>query len=280
MHCKILNTKLGPLEYSTIGKGIPILFFHGGHSNCKETLSHKGFDTNKYRLITPSRPGYGKTPLYNNVTPRKTAGLIITLMDYLEIETVIVYGISAGGLAAIELASGYPDRVSILILASAVTKKWLNESSKIYRTATKMFNPKIEWLTWGMVHFFSLIYPKLISKRFFPQFSSNNDSEITLSDIHELIAALKNYRSKNGFLNDINQNIQNEVISKITCLTLIIHSYYDNSVSIEHAEHAHKQIKGSQLEILNNQWGHLIWIGNDSGQSIKIMESFINGNHN
>jgi pimeloyl-ACP methyl ester carboxylesterase len=273
---KIVNTKLGLIEYSSIGEGITILFVHGGHSNCKENLSHKGFDINKYRLVTPSRPGYGKTPLNNNGTPRKTADLIIALINYLEIEKVIVYGISAGGLTAIELASAYPDRVLKLILASAVTKQWINKSSKIYKTATKIFNPRIENLTWGMVHFFSLISPKFIAKIFFPQFSLNNNFEITLGDIQELIGALKNYHSKNGFINDIHQNIKDEVIKKITCPTLIIHSCYDNSVSIEHAEYAHKQIKGSQLATLKNQWGHLFWIGKDSSQSIKLTENFIN----
>ena len=175
MNRKIVNTKLGLIEYSSIGKGIPILFVHGGHSNCKENLSHKGFNINKYRLITPSRPGYGKTPLNNNRTPRKTAALIIELINYLEIEKVIVYGISAGGLTAIELASSYPDRIIKLILASAVTKKWIAKNSKIYRSAIKIFNPKMEYLTWGMVHFFSLIFPKLIAKSFFSQFSLSNN---------------------------------------------------------------------------------------------------------
>ena len=275
MNRKIIDTTLGLIEYSSIGEGMPILFVHGGHSNCKEILSHKGFNINKYRLITPSRPGYGKTPLNNNRTPRKTADLIIALINNLGIEKVIVYGISAGGLTAIELASAYPDRVIKLILASAVTKKWINKNSNIYRTATKIFDPRIEYLIWGMVHFFSLIFPKIIAKRFFPQFSSNNDFEITLSDIQEFIGALKNYRSKNGFLNDINQNIEDEVINKISCPTLIIHSCYDTSVSIEHAEHAHKQIKGSQFVIRKNQWGHLFWIGKDSRQSINIIENFI-----
>jgi pimeloyl-ACP methyl ester carboxylesterase len=275
MISKIVNTKLGLIEYSSIGEGIPILFIHGGHSNCKETLSHKGFDIKQYRLVTPSRPGYGKTPLNNNGTPKKTADLIIALINYLEIEKVIVYGISAGGLTAIELASAYPDRVINLILASAVTKKWINKSSKIYKTTNKIFNPRTEYLTWGMVHFFSLISPKLIAKSFFSQFSSNKNFKISLSDIQELIGALKNYRSKNGFLNDINQNINDEVIKRITCPTLIIHSCYDNSVSIEHADYAHKQIKGSKLVILKNQWGHLFWIGKDSSQSIKLTENFI-----
>ena len=81
MNCKIVNTKLGAIEYSSIGNGIPILFVHGGHSNCNESLCHKGFDLEKYLLITPSRPGYGKTPLNGNRTPGQAADLISELLN-------------------------------------------------------------------------------------------------------------------------------------------------------------------------------------------------------
>ena len=57
MEIKIIETDKGQIEYSIVGKGIPVLFLHGGHSNCRETLFHKGCNTNKYLLITPSRPG-------------------------------------------------------------------------------------------------------------------------------------------------------------------------------------------------------------------------------
>ena len=54
MEIKIIDTDKGQVEYSIVGKEKPVLFLHGGHSNCKETLFHKGFDTNKFQLITPS----------------------------------------------------------------------------------------------------------------------------------------------------------------------------------------------------------------------------------
>jgi pimeloyl-ACP methyl ester carboxylesterase len=123
MKIEIINTDKGQIEYSIVGKGKPLIFLHGGHSNCKETLFHKGFDTNKYMLITPSRPGYGKTPLDDKYTPMKTADLIVALLNYLKIDKVVLYAISAGGLTSIELAARYPERVEKLILASAVSMK-------------------------------------------------------------------------------------------------------------------------------------------------------------
>ncbi len=275
MDNQILNTKLGEIEYCSIGKGIPVLFVHGGHSNCNETLCHKGFDLEKFQLITPSRPGYGKTPLNNNGTPKQAADLIVELLNHLSIDNVIAYGISAGGLTAIELASNYPNKVSKLILASAVSKKWLDEEGKIYKTAKKMFNPKIEKFVWGMVRLFSSIFPNMLAKSFYPQFSKNPVHKLKKDDIQELISAMKFYNSKMGFLNDIDQNINNELITKIKCPTLIIHSENDSSVSLEHAKYSSKMIEKSRIEILQNEWGHLFWIGTDSKRSIEKTIEFI-----
>ncbi len=275
MSCKIINTRLGEIEYRSVGKGIQILFVHGGHSNCNEILCHKGFDLEKFQLITPSRPGYGKTSLNNNKTPKQAADLIIELLNHLSIDNVIVYGISAGGLTAIELASNYPDRVSKLILASAISKKWLNEQEKIYKTAQKMFNPKIEKFIWGMLRFFLRIIPNMIAKSFYSQFSKNPIHKLKKEDIQELILSMKHYNSKMGFLNDINQNINDEIFTNIKCPTLIIHSKNDNSVSFEHALYSKKMIENSKLVELNNEWGHLFWIGTDSKKSIEKIIEFI-----
>ncbi|WP_236976659.1 alpha/beta fold hydrolase [Membranihabitans maritimus] len=278
MNNGVINTKLGDIEYSSIGKGIPIVFVHGGHSNCNETLCIKGFDLEKFQLIIPSRPGYGKTPLNGNRTPKQAADLTIELANHLSIDNVIIYGISAGGLTAIELASNYPDRVSKMILASAISKEWLDKQGKIYKTSKKMFNPRMEKIVWGMVRFFSRIFPNMIEKSFYPKFSNNPSHKLKKDDVTELISTIRHYNSKTGFLNNIDQNIDDEVISKIKCPTLIIHSENDSSVPFEHALHANKMIKNSEIAKLNNEWGHLFWIGTDSIESITKTIEFIKRN--
>jgi len=275
MNCKIINTRLGKIEYKSVGKGMVVLFVHGGHSNCNEILCHKRFNLEKYQLIIPSRPGYGKTPLDNNTTPKQAADLIVELLNHLSIGNVIVYGISAGGLTAIELASNYPNKISKLILASAVSKKWFDEEDKMYKIAKKIFNPKIEKYTWRMIRFFSSMFPNMIAKSFYLQFSKSPIHKLKTEDIHELFSTIKIFNSKKGFLNDIDQNINDAIITKIKCKSLIIHSKNDNSVSIEHAKYANKMIRKSKIEILQNEWGHLFWIGDDSKKSIDKVIEFI-----
>jgi hypothetical protein len=47
-----------------------------------------------------------------------------------------------------------------------------------------------------------------------------------------------------------------------------------NSVPYEHAVYANKMIKKSKLIGLNNEWGHLFWIGKDSNESIRTIITF------
>lgn len=271
----ILTTKLGDIEYTSIGKGIPIVFIHGGHSNCFDSLCYRGFDLDKFNLITPSRPGYGNTPLNGNSSPQKTAELIMELVNHLSLNKIIIYGVSAGGLTAITLAAEYPEIVHKLILASAVSKKWLDKTGEIYKTALKIFNPKMEKLTWAVVKLFSKMLPQMIAKSFYPQFSNKPPHRLEKKDVCDLCNVFSHYNSKDGFINDINQNIDYNIFSKIKCPTLIIHSINDNSVLLEHAEYSNLMIKDSELIELDNEWGHLIWIGNDSNESISKIYNFI-----
>lgn len=275
MDNKIAHTKYGDIEYTLIGKGMPVLFVHGGHSNCFEKLAHKGFDHKEFQLITPSRPGYGKTPLNGHRTPGQAARLIAGLLEYLGMENVVVYGISAGGLTAIELAANYPDKVSKLVLASAISKKWLDKKGKTYKTAKIMFSPRVERITWGMVRLLCKIAPGVVAKSFHPQFSSNVTFGIREKDAWELVLALRHYRSGEGFVNDIDQDIGHSVITKIKCPTCIVHSKNDNSVPFEHALHSKKMIQNSTIIGLDNEWGHLFWMGCGSAGAISRTIEFI-----
>lgn len=87
--------------------------------------------------------------------------------------------------------------------------------------------------------------------------------------------AFAHFRSKCGFINDIDHDIKEGLISEIQCPTLIVHSKNDNSVPYAHAEYANKMIKNSKLEGLDNEWGHLLWIGKDSVESIRKITAFI-----
>lgn len=90
-----------------------------------------------------------------------------------------------------------------------------------------------------MIQSLSGIFPGMIARNFYPQFSTDPAHSLDKEDVKELLATFKYYGSKSGFMADIDHDIDESVLSKIECPTLIIHSRNDNNVSFEHAIHAH-----------------------------------------
>ncbi|UII78210.1 alpha/beta fold hydrolase [Flagellimonas sp. CMM7] len=276
MQTRIENTTYGVMEYSMYGTGEPILFLHGGHSNAKEILTHKHIDTKKFILITPSRAGYGRTTLGNNESPINASKQIIELMDKLGFDQFNVIGISAGGLTAIALVSLNQHRILKFVLASSISKKWLKHTDGLYKKAKIMFNPKIEGFTWRVLRLGIIFFPKTIIKTMATELTNKRIKKLDEAEISDMKMMLLNQRSKKGFVTDLDQELNNEIIAKIKTPTLIIHSKNDKSVSIEHPKYAKQKIENSQIVWLDNKWGHLIWVGAESKKNIGYIKAFLN----
>jgi len=240
------------------------MFIHGGHVDCRETIFQKGLDQNKFCFITPSRPGYGNTPLTCfNGTARGAADLFVALLDKLKLDKVIVIGISAGGLTALEMAANYPERVESLVLMSALTKKWYNKTNKVYKGGKKIFAPKVERYTWLICRYFFKIFPKLMTAVLFKALSKYQPVMYTRNEFEEIKEIILSMSSGSGFSNDLDQSIEQDTLSHIKCQTLILHSDYDNSVDSSHPQNAKEKINHSRLVTFKNRWGHMLWVGED-----------------
>ena len=83
-------------------------------------------------------------------------------------------------------------------------------------------------------------------------------------------------RSYQGFNNDLDQDIDQDILKQIKCPTLILHSNFDNAVDISHAKNAKNKIKNSRLVTFNNHWGHLLWLGTEYQQILYELKQPIN----
>lgn len=271
-----IETLKGKIEYSFQGQGKPILFIHGGHVNCRETIFQKGIDSEAFCFITPSRPGYGRTPLTDqNKTPKGTADLIIALLDELKFNKITVIGISAGGLTALEIAANYPNRIENLVLLSALTKKWLVETDKVYKGGKKLFAPRMEQFTWLLYRTLFSLFPQIMARIMFKELSTYRPIKFTKEELQELKQITVNMRSGEGFSNDLDQTVGQEIFAKIECPTLILHSNYDNKVGISHPLTAKDKIKNSKLVTYNNRWGHMLWFGSGYEPILNELKQYI-----
>jgi esterase/lipase len=114
-----------------------------------------------------------------------------------------------------------------------------------------------------------------MAKAMFKELSTFQSINLSKADVAELFEMIKLQRSKNGFINDLDQDIEQNVINEIACPTLILHSSYDNAVNIEHTKYAHSKIKNSVLKMYDNKWGHLLWLGQESYTPIKDTLKFL-----
>ena len=269
------------IEYSITGKGIPILVLHGGHSNCQEEFGYEELVEQGYQIITPSRAGYGNTSPSIGKSLKTSCKAYLQLLNQLQIDAVHVISISAGGPSGIFFASQYPDRVKSLILQSAVTKEWLTSKDKAYKAAQVLFRPSLEKYTWKMISSFSKRFPKIIFKQMASSFSSLPYTEIQLKlrdeDFKKFIKMNSRQRSGHGFMIDLKQTSSVTIsdLQAINCPTLILHSYNDSAVPIEHAYHASKHIQQAALCLLDT-WGHLIWLGSGSEKVHEELLRFLN----
>ncbi|EFM10807.1 alpha/beta hydrolase fold protein [Paenibacillus curdlanolyticus YK9] len=268
------------VEYSIVGEGEPVLVLHGGHSNCDEELGYNELIAHGYAVITPSRPGYGRTSKELGRTIMTACDAYIELLDALHIAQVHVIAISAGGPSGIHLASRYPTRVKSLVLQSAVAQCWLTPDDQLYKFSQIMFRPSIERYVWGVIRVVNRLFPSFLFKTMIASLSKLPKEkvlpQISSDDRRQFRRMLNRQRSGHGFLMDLAQTGHDltSVLVSIHCPTLILHSIHDAAVPLEHARNAHQQINDSQLWELDS-WGHLIWLGTGADGMYERLFTFL-----
>ena len=111
------------LAYCEFGdpNGVPVFVFHGGVGSRGFGLLFEAAAVEVgVRIVSPDRPGYGRSD------PRPNRGLldwpadVATLADDLGVERFAVLGVSGGGPYAAACASALPDRSTAAALVSSV----------------------------------------------------------------------------------------------------------------------------------------------------------------
>ena len=102
------------------GSGDDILLLHGQPGDAADWAGVMRLLTPRFRVITPDRPGYGRTGGRAGGI-RENADAVARLLDELGAERVVAAGHSFGAGVALALAQLHPDRVSRLVLVCPVT---------------------------------------------------------------------------------------------------------------------------------------------------------------
>lgn len=108
-----------PVDYSERGAGTPVVLLHAFPLNSRMWTPQAEALRDGYRVITPDYPGFGRSP-HSPAQPdvRYYAEGIRGLLDKLELELVVLGGLSMGGYVAFECLRLFPERISGLLLAN------------------------------------------------------------------------------------------------------------------------------------------------------------------
>ena len=265
-------TSKGNIEFIFKGNNGPVLLYiHGSPGGCDQNID----PTQKYRVLTPSRPGYRRTDISVGKTPEQQADSFKALLDTLEIDKVFIMGVSGGGPSSMHFAAKYPEKTLGLILFEAVSF-----SQDFVKKDEALIN------SWDFKLFIQLLFMTSFgNERLAKMMLPNEKNRLRLLEKKENIVLLKKIIwsiwpmsiRRLGIKNDYKQFTNlNIPYDKISSPVLILHGDEDINVDIEHARHANKAINNSSLYILREA-DHMMHVTH-SEEIEKQIESFIS-NH-
>jgi pimeloyl-ACP methyl ester carboxylesterase len=277
MKSQIAHTTKGSIEYTLLGNGPSVLVCHGTSSNCFSTEVAKPLIEAGFSVLTPSRPGYGRTSLDVGRSAAQSAEALIALLDSLHTQTCLVVAISGGGPTGIALAAGFPQRVTRLVLVDAISYPENRPNEPSYKSQGTFYGP-MHNVIWGMLGLMSRISPRSMARQTLTIFSTHDPvdglSKLSPSDIDSICRFYQGHSSRKGAFNDAMHTVGSEVLKQVYQPVLVIHSREDNAVPFAHAEWSLQHIP--QAELCEAGFtGHFFWIGPDFPRLSQRMITFL-----
>ncbi len=277
MKSLIAQTSRGPIEYTLTGRGPVVLNIHGTSSDCFSSSGLAPLIQSGFSLLTPSRPGYGRTPLSVGRTAAEAAGALIGLLDTLKIETCFVVAVSGGGPTGVALAARFPQYVRRLVLIDAITQTKSRSREPGYKGQVAFYGP-MHPVNWGMLGLMSRISPYAIARQTLATFSTHDPDDalrrLSKSDIQQLGSFFQGRSSRQGALNDLDHVVGESELRSVKLPMLVIHSREDRAVPFSHAEWALKNVPQAEL-CEGGFMGHFYWIGPDFKRLSERLKAFL-----
>lgn len=249
------------INYKSEGRGKTIVLIHGLSDNLEYWEAVSTYLKNEYNIIRYDLRGHGKSPLgEDEITIELFVKDLNDLLTKLNVDECTLIGFSLGGVIASEYALKYPSKVSSLILMSSF--------SNCSQPMKEIFLKLKDAVKSSFEEFYDLILPMVLC----PNIITENQNELEI--IKRQQAPLANRKAIEKSIDAmLNFNNTNNLI-KINTPTLIICGKYDELTPKNIQEQMHKNIKNSEMIIIDNV-KHNLLIGNNVIKIREIIENFI-----
>jgi len=270
---QLFKTSAGVVEAALIGHGSTVLISHGSGGGYDMGLWLAHLIGGQFQFIAPSRFGYLRSPLPPKPTPETQADTYAALLDTLNVNSVIIIGLSAGGASALQFALRHSGRCHGLVMLSAASRP-VPPLPPILQ-AIYPFMLKSDFIPW----LFYSTAPHAV-------FQANGVSRALLAQIRlerekmRLLDAL--YQTtfpstlrREGMMSDMQQLaiLSPYPIEHITVPTLVVHAANDPIIPFESGEFSANTIPNTQFLRLEDG-GHFACVTHRE-ETMPIVQEFL-----
>jgi pimeloyl-ACP methyl ester carboxylesterase len=257
----VIETAAGPIEYADVGEGFPLLTIHGAGGGFDQGLDNAASMLPAgFRVISPSRFGYLRTPIPPDPSPAAQADAHTALLDSLGVGKTVVLGVSAGTRSALELALRYPERVAALILVVPAT--YYPDMANLTTQRNADF-PLMLWLVnngadlvwWSLEH---VAPDALVSFVGVPPADVHAASPADQAAVMAIVRSIEPLSERFPGINiDSQPDLSERALGKLNVPTLLITARDDLFNTDPSAQYAASQIPGARL-VVYDTGGHLL----------------------
>ncbi|WP_214400969.1 alpha/beta fold hydrolase [Pseudonocardia lacus] len=270
-------TSRGPVPYLDLGPrdGPVVLFSPGGGSGVDLVHAYPWLPAAGYRVISVSRPGYYGVPLSGADDPGTQADLYAEVLSSTGVRgPVHVFGVSAGGPAALLHAARHPTRS--LVLWCAVTGPYAPASAAVESPLGRLvLSPRGQVLLSWLLARTTRAAPAFALTSFLRTESSLDAAAIreVARYVHgddaqrESFAALIDSttpmsRLYPGMMDELRAFAEPWRVpwSQIRAPVLAVHSEADGDVPVAHVERLRAELPDARV-LTPRAGGHLVWLG-------------------
>lgn len=284
MQTRVVATALGGVEVVlTPGVGEVILFFPGGHTTAATPLGTEVYTELGYRVLTFSRPGYGRTDV-GELTALEFVPAIAEVCARLGVaEAAATVGLSFGGLQAVHVAANLGHLAPRLILHSCAPSSLPYPDTALERFGAPLaFGRHSQRFTWRTVRAVTSsdrgLRMMMASLSTLPVGRWWDKWAVT--DRAAARATFLQMDSGSGFMADVRQAsagrsaYRESVLRSVPCPTLVTASRQDGGVAFRHAEDFMHTIPDACL-VETDAPSHFYWLGPSRQTVVNAVRDFM-----
>lgn len=271
---QLFITSAGVVEAVVSRNGNPVLISHGSGGGYDMGLWLARLIGGQYKYIAPSRFGYLRSPLPPRPTPEAQADTFAALLDTLNVNSVTIIGLSAGGASALQFALRYTGRCRCLIMLSGVSRP-VPPLPPILRVIYPLMlkSDFIPWIFYALAPH-AVFQANGVSRALLAQIKSDREKMRLLDDLYH--TTFPSTLRRDGMINDMQQLsfLPPYPLSRVTIPTLVVHATNDPIIPFVSGEFSAHTIPNAQFIRLEDG-GHFARVTHRE-VAMPIVQEFLN----